>query len=198
MLNFIKTTILGGIIFLIPIVIFVAVTGKALHIIGQLTNPLTARIQTGTALDAFGAHLLAAVILVGLCFLFGFIAKARRARYAVDALESRVLNRIPAYSYLKARAESVVTPEDTRAMRAVVVRFDDSWQLAFEVERIDGGQAVVFLPGAPDPWSGSVCVVEADRVTALDTTVRNATIMLQRLGIGSGNIFAGAIRAPVS
>jgi uncharacterized membrane protein len=75
--------------------------------------------------------------------------------------------------------------EDTKGMSPVTARFDDSWQLAFEIERIEGGNVVIFLPGAPDPWSGSVCVVTGDRITPLDLTVNSAVDLMKRLGKGS-------------
>ena len=40
-------------------------------------------------------------------------------------------------------------------MRPVLARFENSWQIAFEIERIPGGIITVYVPGAPDPWSGS-------------------------------------------
>lgn len=196
MINFIKTTFMGGIIFLIPIVIFVFVIEKALQVIRHLTTPLINSIQTGTTLAPFAAHLLAILVLVGICFLFGLLARAKRAQFVVATMESRFLQKIPAYSYLKARAESVINPEDMGAMRPIAVRFDDSCQLAFEVDRTDGGQIIAYLPGAPDPWSGSICLVDADRVSPLDITLRSAAMMLQRLGLGSRDIFAGVARGP--
>jgi uncharacterized membrane protein len=61
----------------------------------------------------------------------------------------------------------------------VVVRFDDSWSIAFEIERVDDDRVAIFLPGAPDPWSGSMCVVTADRVALLQKSCK------ERAGIQS-------------
>ena len=48
---------------------------------------------------------------------------------------------------------------------------------------------ILFLPGSPDPWSGSVCVVTDDRVTPLEITVKSATKLMKRLGRGSTDTF---------
>ena len=40
MLRFLKTTILGGILFLVPIVIFIAVIGKAFLLTDKLPQPI--------------------------------------------------------------------------------------------------------------------------------------------------------------
>jgi len=66
-----------------------------------------------------------------------------------------------------------------------LVRFDDNTQIGFEVERLDGGNVVIYLPGAPNPWSGSVVYFEADRVTPLGITAAEAFGSLRKLGRGS-------------
>jgi uncharacterized membrane protein len=67
----------------------------------------------------------------------------------------------------------------------VMVRFDDSWQFALEVEKIHDDKVLVFLPGAPDAWSGSVCVVTDDRVERMDIDVQAVNLLMKRLGEGS-------------
>ena len=39
-------------------------------------------------------------------------------------------------------------------MTPVLITLDDYEQMAFEVERTAGGKVVVYLPGAPNSWSG--------------------------------------------
>lgn len=79
----------------------------------------------------------------------------------------------------------MLKPSEIEGMSPITARFDDSWQLAFEIERIEEGNVVIFLPGVPDPWSGSVCIVTEDRVTPLDLTVKSAVELMRRLGKGS-------------
>jgi uncharacterized membrane protein len=70
-------------------------------------------------------------------------------------------------------------------MEPVLARFDDYWQIALEVERIPGGTVVIYLPGAPDPWSGSVCYVTEDRIQPLELTFLPVLRTLRGLGKGS-------------
>jgi len=194
MFGFIKTTILGGLLFLFPIVFVVAIIGKALEITYKVAAPLAGLL----AIDSIGGlarvQLLALVILVLICFLAGLAARTALAGKFAHYLETKVMQKIPAYALLKSKADSVLRPEDIGGMCPVSVRFDDSWQLAFEIERFAGGKVVVFLPGAPDPWSGSVSVITEDRVTRLDLTVASAADIMKRLGKGS----SGVLRDPLS
>jgi uncharacterized membrane protein len=88
----------------------------------------------------------------------------------------------------------VLTPDDTKDMQPVLIRFDDSWQLGFVVEAIGDERSIIFLPGAPDPWSGSVCAVTNDRVQALPINIKDVVALMKRLGKGSSE----AVRADLA
>jgi uncharacterized membrane protein len=194
MFRFIKTTVLGGLLFLFPIVFIAAIIGKALEVTNKLSAPLAGLLSVDSIGGLAVVELLALVILVLICFLAGLAARTALAGKLAQSLETKVLGKIPAYTLLKSKAESVLRPEDIAGMCPVLGRFDDSWQLAFEIERMAGGKVVVFLPGGPDPWSGSVCVMTEDRITPLDLTVKSAADIMKRLGKGS----TGALRDPLS
>lgn len=185
MLRFLKTTVLGGILFLVPIIVFIAIIGKALQITGKLAIPFAGLLGADKFVGIAVAELIAIALLVLICFIAGLAAKTPRAKKFVQSLEVNVLEKIPVYDLLKTKAQSALSFEETEGMTPVAARFDDSWQLAFEIERIDGGKVVLFVPGAPDPWSGSVCVVTEDRITPLDLTVKSTVNLMKRLGKGT-------------
>jgi len=56
---------------------------------------------------------------------------------------------------------------------------------SFEIERTAEGNVVVYLPGAPNPWSGTVVYLEPGRVEKLDMSVADAVKSIQALGRGS-------------
>ena len=137
MLKLIRTTVVGGIIFLIPIAIFVAVIGQGLKITGALAKPVADVLPVNVIGGIATAHVLAVALLLLICFMAGLLARLALARNAVDALEANVLVRLPAYALLKTKTQSMLSPEDIEGMSVVVVRFDDLWQIGFEIERIE-------------------------------------------------------------
>jgi uncharacterized membrane protein len=171
MLKPIRTTLVGGIVFLIPIAIFAAVIGQGLKIAGAVVKPVAQAMPVDMIGGVAVAQVLALALLLLICFMAGLLARVALARRAVGALEAKVLSRLPAYALLKTKTQSMLSPDDIEGMSAVVMRFDDSWQIGFEIERLQGGKVALFLPGSPDPWSGSVCIAEEDRVTPLDLPV---------------------------
>ena len=185
MLKFLKTTVVGGILFLVPIIIFIAVIGKALELTKKLAAPLSALIPLDSIGNIAMVNLLALGIVLLICFLGGLAAKSTLARKSIGNLESRVLSKIPVYGLLKSKIDAIVQPEKAEGMKPVLARFDDSWQIAFEVERIQGGVVGIYLPGAPDPWSGSVCFVTEDRIQPLELTLLPILRTLKGLGKGS-------------
>jgi len=185
MLKFLKTTMVGGILFLVPIIIFIAVIGKALELSKKLAAPLSVLIPLDSIGDIAMVNLLAIGIVLLICFLAGLAAKSTLARNSVGNLESRVLSKIPVYGLLKSKIDAIVQPEKAEGMKPVLARFDDSWQIAFEVERIQGGVVAIYLPGAPDPWSGSVCFVAEDRIQPLELTLSPVLRILKGIGKGS-------------
>ena len=188
MLRFLKTTLLGGILFLVPIVIFIVFIGKALQISNKLAVPIARTLGFDAIAGMVVAEILAIGILVLICFIAGLAAKTSNAKKFVQSLESNVLEKIPAYELLKAKTASVLNSKDAEQMITVLAKFDDSWQLAFEIERFQNGNVVIFLPGAPDPWSGSLCIMTEERITPLDLTARSTVALMKRLGKGSTEV----------
>ncbi len=125
MIKLLRTTIVGGIIFLIPIAIFAAVIGKGLELAGVIAKPI-ARVLPLDVIAGFAvARVLAVILLLVLCFVAGLVARAAIARKLVRGLEANVLSRLPAYALLKTKTQSMLSPEDVEGMSPVVVRFDE-------------------------------------------------------------------------
>jgi uncharacterized membrane protein len=184
--QFVRTTALGGILFLIPAFVFIVIIRKSLEFTNKLATPLAKLLPVDSTGDLLITHLLAIVILILICFLAGIAAKTPYARKLVKYLEANFLEKIPAYALVKAKAETMFSREDSaESMKPVMVRFDDAWQIAFEIDRIEDDKVVLFLPGSPDPWSGAVSIVASERVTPLDITSRSVTDLMKQLGKGA-------------
>ncbi len=184
-MQFIKTTIIGGLIFLIPVVIVVAVVGKAFEIMLIVAKPLDALIPTDSIGGIALANILAILAITLCCFIAGFIAKSALARKGYRALDTALLA-IPGYAFVKGFTDSMDNSEETaKSFLPVMVQFDDNAQIGFEVERVNNGNVVVYLPGAPNPWSGSVAYFSEERVKKLDMSVAQAISNIRQLGRGS-------------
>jgi len=183
-MNFIKTTIIGGLVFMVPIVIIVAIVGKAFRIMRTVGAPLKAYVPTSYIGGIAVANLVILLAIVLVCFIAGLMARSAVAKRMYRSLDATLLA-IPGYAFIKGVTDSMSsTDEAAKSLLPVLVRFDDNAQIAFEVERT-GNNVVVYIPGAPNPWSGSVAYFNVERVKRLDMSVPQAVKNIQRIGRGS-------------
>ncbi len=181
-----KTTVIGGVVFLVPIVIVVAIIGKAFEIMRTVAHPLSALVPIDTVGKIAVVNLIAILLIVLVCFLAGHAARTETAARFVRALESKFLSHIPVYAFVKGMTASIAGNEPGEEMTAVLARLDDYSQIAFEIERLEGGDVAVYLPGAPNPWSGSVCIMTEDRIQPINASMVSVVRTISHLGKGSG------------
>jgi uncharacterized membrane protein len=186
-MQFLKTTVFGGIVFLVPVVIFAIIIGKAFRFMRKFTVPFADLLPFGPVVDAIVVNLLGIALVVLICFLGGLTAKSALVANLVDKLEANFLSKVPIYSLIKGTVSSTLKVEDAEAMKPVLAHLDDCSQIGFEIERVRGGKVAVFLPGAPDPKSGSVGYFTEDRITSLDASLLSTMRVLKGFGKGSNS-----------
>jgi uncharacterized membrane protein len=193
LLVFLRATFLGGILFLLPIVVLVVVLGKAQEIAGRVVAPLASRIAMRSMAGIPTATVLAVGVIVLFCFLAGLYARTRLARKMVEWLESVFLYNIPGYDFFKGISESLIGYEMDHAYPVVLARVEEAWQIGFLMERLESGHYAVFVPGAPSVWSGSVYLMTEDRFQRVDITRVEAVKCLRRLGLGADQLLGQKI-----
>ena len=193
LLRFLKTTLVGGILFLVPIIAVVIVISKALALAHKLVDPLAGHLPVESVIGLETPVLLAIALLVLFCFLAGLFARTALARRGIHRLESSALSNVPGYEFFKSVGESMLGVESQRVLPVVPARFDDAWQLAFLVERLADGHVAVFVPGAPNPHSGAVHFMTEDRIKPTDIPPTAALKCLKHLGVGSNELLRGLV-----
>lgn len=185
-LDFIKTTVVGGVVFLIPAVIVVIALGKLLGVLKAMAKALAPLFGIESLVGGFILDLLAIAVIVLLCFAAGLLAKRATAKRLRARLDSTLLNSFPGYAFIKGFAENLrQTEEIAETFLPVLVQFDDYAQIAFETQREPAGKVTVYLPGAPNPWSGTIVYVSDERVKPLPMTLTEALRNIRTLGKGS-------------
>jgi len=190
-----RTTLVGGVVFMMPVVVLIVVFAKAGGYLRKLAQPLEKMLP----LDRFYGVIVADAILIALfllaCFGAGLLMRLSFASSFVKKAEAGVLWRIPGYGFLKAVTDSL-DKEHGSSLRPVLVRFDDYSQLAFEVDQLPDGRKVIYIPSAPNPRAGSVLVLDKDRVEPVPLTFMAAVRSLRALGRGVGSSLTTSTRAP--
>jgi uncharacterized membrane protein len=182
-LGFIKTTVVGGVVFLIPAVIVVIVLGKVIGTLAVIAKTLSPFFGIESLVGGLVLDLLALAATVLLCFGAGFVAKHAYAKRMRKKLDATLLSVFPGYAIIKGFVDNLRETEQTAgSFLPVLVRFDDYVQIALETHRDSAGKVAVYLPGAPNPWSGTVVYVSEERVQPLAMTLTEALRSIRTLG----------------
>jgi uncharacterized membrane protein len=188
-LDFLKTTVIGGMLFLFPFVALVLVGGKALEIMRQFLKPVVDQLGLEVLFGLEISVLLAIVLLVGLCFVCGTIAQTDAAMRLVERIEKSVLARVPGYEQMKFLSRSVILNERDVEGSVVLVRFEEDWQLGMLAEPPGQDNFVsVFFPDSPTLQSGPIKFVAADRIKQTDFSMENVLAFMKTRGAGGGEI----------
>jgi uncharacterized membrane protein len=185
-LTVMKTTLVGGVVFMMPVVVLIVVFTKAGGYFRKLAQPLAKVLPLDTVLGVMVADAILVALFLLACFLAGLLTHLSFANSFLKKAETGVLWRIPGYGFLKALTDGL-DKEHGSSLRPVLVRFDDYSQLAFEVDRLPDGRKVIYIPGAPNPRAGSVLVLDSDRVEPVPLSFMAAVRSLRALGRGVGS-----------
>jgi uncharacterized membrane protein len=187
-LNIIKATVWGGVFFLVPVALVVIIIGKVLVALQKILNPILKNFPDTNLVGILAfRQVVALLILLIICFVAGLLAQTKTAQRFIGWLDDSVLGFVPGYRFFKNLIGNLTGLEE-QDMKIVLARVDDGWQLSFLVEQISDDMYTVFVPGSPNPWSGSVYHLETDKIIWTDIKKKQALSCLRQLGIGSATI----------
>lgn len=184
-LKIIKTTFLGGILFLVPLVVLLIVLEKGYGIVQKTTLPLVSALPKVSVLGLAIQELVGLLIIILICLVAGLLARTAAAEKLVQKLEEGILSFVPGYSFMKSLNENILGLESKDDLKVILVPTDAGLQFAFLIEQISDEKSTVFIPDAPNPWSGSVVFVDKKDITEIDITQKQALACIRKLGYGS-------------
>ena len=183
--HFLRITVLGGVLFLAPIVVLAFILDKAFDFARRALKPVTAIIPDRLVSGVTAEAIMAIVLIAILCFLAGLFARTRPAQQIMAELESSVLSKVPAYEYLKQAGASVMGLGEMADHPVVLAQLGGAWRIGVQTDVVGGGLVAVFIPNSPNPMSGSVFLVAADSVRPAGVPLAAAIGCLRRCGAGS-------------
>ena len=181
--RFLKSTIIGGLVVLVPVVVLGAIVAwvvqTALGAIAPVLEWLPDKSIGGVSLTV----VLAVIGLVVGCFVAGLFAETAIIRRVGERAERLALF-VPGYALMKNVGANLIGIEGKHPAKTVLVRFEGSCQLGFLMETLCDGRLVVFIPWVPKALVGTLHILEADRVHILAMSVSAALDGVSRLGVG--------------
>ncbi|MDX2165900.1 MAG: hypothetical protein SF182_02510 [Deltaproteobacteria bacterium] len=184
--DFIKTTVIGGLVVILPLAAAMLLTVKMLVALEGAVDPVATALPYGGP----GRRVIALTIILAGCFITGLVVRTAGGRRASRWLERRVLERLPAYSLLRNLGRQVAGEDAGGGMSPALAEIEDALVPAFIVEELDDGRLTVFVPAVPTPTVGAVYILPPERVHRIDVPVTQLVHAVTRWGAGSRELVA--------
>ena len=182
-----KTTLIGGVLIVLPIYLSVLMVAKTLSVIVALLAPVTATIPAGAQFR----QLIAVLIVLTVCFVAGIVVRTGAGRRAKNALERSVLEKIPGYELVRGLTARVSGDEREGAFRPALVEIEDALSPGFIIEELEDGRYTVLVPSVPTPAAGALFILPRERVHPVDVPFTQAVKVISKWGAGAGELAKG-------
>jgi uncharacterized membrane protein len=186
LLEFLKTTAMGGLFVLLPILLLYLLLSEALDMIVALATPIADLFPTGTFDKVEFPVIVGLILILGVSFLIGIGLRSEKGRSLGLWIERTVLGRLPAYNSLKRLTTGFAEAGKDGAFKAAVMTSSDGErELVYIIEDHADGHSTVLLPWAPAAFAGSVKIVDGKRVELLDANLGDVSKVLSHWGVGA-------------
>lgn len=187
--SFLITSILGGVVVILPMFIFIMVFKWLFGWVTDIIHPLTDFIVIKANMSKIIADALVIAIIVISCFIIGIIVKTKIGKFIHEKLESRILKIAPGYSTIKEIVMQFIGKKFPFSSVVLVRIFEnDTLVTAFITDSHTDGSYTLFVPTAPNPTSGFIYHVKGEYVHHVNISVEEAMRSVITCGTGSKKI----------
>jgi len=187
--SFFKTSLIGGIVVILPAAIFLFVFKWLFGWITDIIQPLSDLILMRSHIKEIAADALVLIIIIIGCFIIGVVVKTKFGRFIHENLENRILKIAPGYGTIKEIVMQLIGKKFPFSSVALVRIFEnDTLVTAFITDSHPDGSYTIFAPTAPNPTSGFIYHMRGEYVHHVDIPVEEAMRSVITCGAGSKNL----------
>ncbi|MBI9071075.1 MAG: DUF502 domain-containing protein [Melioribacteraceae bacterium] len=185
--SFIKTTLLGGMLVVLPLVILILVFTWLFEFIVDKIRPITDIILETTKMQEFAASGLALLLIILCFFLVGLVVQTKIGKFLFEYFEKSFFSKIPLYNIIKETTIQLVSSNKTLFKHVALVKLygNDTRLTAFVTEIHTDGSYTVFVPSGPAPTAGFIYHLKKESVELVNYPVERAMKTIFSFGAGS-------------
>ncbi len=185
--SFIKTTLFGGFLVVLPIIVLIFVLGWLYDTLIDKVRPITNILTETTQFSELAASATAIVIILLLFFIVGLLVQTRIGKFFFHIFEERFLKRIPLYRIIKETVIQLFGGDKLIFKSVALVKpfGNDTMITAFITDESDNDYITVFIPSAPAPTGGYIYHIKKEFVIKIDYPIEQAMKTVLSLGSGS-------------
>ena len=184
--EFVKNTLVGGLLIVVPIYLAVLLLLKAMQSVMGLVRPLAQLLPAWIPAD----NILSLLLVLSLCFLIGLAVRAPMGRALRERLEQSLFERIPGYALFRSLTQRLAGESRENVWQPALAEIEDALVPAFIIEELEDGRFTVFVPSIPTPLAGAVYVLSRERVHLVDVPFTQAIQTVSRWGSGAKDLVA--------
>lgn len=190
-IEFIKTTAIGGFLVIVPIAVILFVMAQLFYglyaLAGDVTSTLGIEID-----DALIMMMIAALVLVAICFVTGLVVQTQLGAALKRWFAAKVGRRIPMFNAISNIAKRFVGVEGTHFAPIEIDLYDsDARAIGFLIEALPDNRCAVFVPSAPVATVGNVLIVARNKVTPIEASMADAVTVITQWGVDARDLFGG-------
>ncbi len=192
--SFLKTSLLGGVVVILPVAILASVTIWVFRLITGLIEPLTRILIKDSQLNEYAAEFIVIVLIISACFFVGVLVRTRLGGFFYRLIENRILKLAPGYSMIKDTVLQIFGSRKDSPFSSVAlaqVFGNETLVTAFITDTHADGSYTLFVPTGPNPTSGLIYHVEGKYVHPINIPVQDAMRSIISCGAGSAKLMRG-------
>lgn len=191
--SFLVTTLLGGLVVILPVTIVAAVFNWLYGLVTDWIQPITDLVVAKVGLGKVVADLVVIATIVLFCFLVGLAVRTQVGRFVHEKLESKVLKVAPGYRTVRETVLQFLGRKKSPYSRVALVQIygSDALATAFITDEHEDGSYTVFVPTAPNPTSGLIFHLHRELVHPVKASIEEAMRSVIACGAGSRALLEG-------
>ncbi len=189
--SFLMTSLLGGVLVILPVAILVSVTLWIFRLITGLIEPLTRLLIKDSQVNVFAADFIVIILILAACFFVGVLVRTRLGAFFYRLIENRILRLAPGYSMIKETVLQIFGSKKDSPFSSVAlaqVFGNETLVTAFITDTHADGSYTLFVPTGPNPTSGLIYHLEGKYVHPVNVPVQDAMRSIISCGAGSAKL----------
>lgn len=188
--RFFTTSLLGGIIVILPVVILFIAANWIFRLITGLIQPMTNVLLKTTGLPEIVADIIVIALILIVFFIVGVFVRTKMGKWIYSSIEDSVLKVAPGYTLIKETVLQFIGNKKPPFSSVALVRIfqNDTLVSGFITDTHEDGTCTVFVPTGPNPTSGNIYHVPKESVYIVDVPVETAMRTIISCGAGSKSL----------
>lgn len=186
--HFLKTSLLGGVVVILPVAILVSVSIWVFDLIAGWIQPLTNIVIKDTQTNEFIAAAFVIILIMTACFFVGILVRTRLGGFFYNQVETRILKLAPGYSMIKETVLQLFGSRKDSPFSSVALAqifCNSTLATCFITDTHGDGSYTVFVPTGPNPTSGLIYHLQGKYVHPVPIPVQDAMRSIISCGAGS-------------